>query len=375
MAEEDLQERNEEASAKKLLDAREKGQVPRSRELNTLGVLLAGGGSLALLGPSMLEDVTEVMRAAFQPEPVQYQNVDGIMSTFMESVQGALVGLAPFLLVMFVVAALVPMALGGFNISAKALAFQWERMDPIKGLKRIFSIKGLVELFKSLAKFAFMGAVGGTWLWFSANEYMALGLSPLGGGLADGADFVVLAFLISVSPMIAVAAIDVPFQLWDHARQLRMSRRELKDEHKETDGNPELKAKLRQQQQQVAHRRMMAAVPEADVIITNPTHYSVALKYSNRANGAPVLVAAGVDLMAMRIREVGAAHAVPQVRSPLLARAIYFNTKLDKEIPTDLYIGVAKVLAYVYRLRREGFAQYRPIEMEDAQIPDGLRTE
>ena len=220
-----------------------------------------------------------------------------------------------------------------------------------------------------------MGAVGGTWLWFSANEYMALGLSPLGGGLADGADFVLLAFLISVSPMIAVAAIDVPFQLWDYARQLRMSRREVKDEHKETDGNPELKAKLRQQQQQVAQRRMMAAVPEADVIITNPTHYSVALKYSNSANGAPVLVAAGVDLMAMRIREVGAAHAVPQVRSPLLARAIYFNTKLDKEIPTDLYIAVAKVLAYVYRLRREGFAQYRPIEMEGAQIPDGLRTE
>ena len=141
------------------------------------------------------------------------------------------------------------------------------------------------------------------------------------------------------------------------------------------DGNPELKAKLRQQQQQVAQRRMMAAVPEADAIITNPTHYSVALKYSNSTNGAPVLVAAGVDLMAMRIREVGAAHARPQVRSPLLARAIYFNTKLDKEIPTDLYIAVAKVLAYVYRLRREGFVQYRPIEMEDAQIPDGLCTE
>ncbi|MBT6273997.1 MAG: flagellar biosynthesis protein FlhB, partial [Chromatiales bacterium] len=279
-----------------------------------------------------------------------------------------------FMAVMMLTAALVPMMLGGWTLSAKALSFQWERIDPVKGIGRVFSIKGLVELLKSLLKFSFMGFVGGLWLWHAAPQYMQLGGSALGTGTGDASEFIMAAFLVAVLPMAIIAAIDVPYQLWDHARQLRMSPRELKDEMKETDGSPELKARIRRQQQELSQRRMMQAVPDADVIIVNPSHYAVALRYDVSSMSAPVLVAKGVDHMAMRIREVGTACAVPLVRSPLLARGLYYNAKLDREIPAALYMAVAQVLAYVLRLTGDGVSLDRA-GLENLTVPDGLRTE
>ena len=198
----------------------------------------------------------------------------------------------------------------GWVWSSTPLNFQWERMDLVKGLQRIFSLKGLVELIKAFAKVAFMGlsvALG----WYSMGDVMSLG-RQLGVGIFEAGEFLLQAFLIVTTPMILIAAIDVPFQVWDHAKQLKMSRKEIKDEMKETDGNPELKAKIRQQQQEVASRRMMEAVPGADVIIVNPTHYAVALKYDADSMSAPVVVAKGVDFMAAHIRDIGAAHGLPK---------------------------------------------------------------
>lgn len=375
MADDDQQEKSEEASPKRLEDAREKGQVPRSRELTTLGILVTGGAGFAYMGPDLIESLLRVMRNAFQPQRSAWTEPDRMMLMFMDASFDALLALLPLLALLTVAAALIPMMLGGWNFSVKALSFQWDKIDPIKGLGRIFSIKGLVELLKALAKFSFMGAVGGTWLWHSSPEYLGLGSQPLGEGLGTAAAFVLTAFLISISPMAVIAAIDVPFQLWEYSRQMRMSRRDVKDESKDTDGNPELKAKIRRQQQDLAQRRMMEAIPDADVIIVNPTHYSVALNYKADGNRAPILVASGVDLIAFRIREIAKKHGVIQVDAPLLARALYFNVKLNTEIPTALFAAVAQVLAYVYRLRKTEPRSRHAVALGKVEVPTGFRTD
>ena len=375
MAQDDFQERTEEASPKRLRDAREKGQVPRSRDLNTLGILLVGGGSLWFMGPGIVEGISDVMRTTLQPHHVTHTTPEMTINVLFNAALHMMKALLPFMTMMLLAAVVIPMMLGGWNISGKALTFKWDRLDPIKGLGRIFSIKGLVELLKALAKFSFIGSVGGAWLWFAAPSYVQLGQVALGGGISLGGDMLIEAFLITVLPMAAIAAIDVPFQLWDHAKQLRMTRKEVKDEHKETEGNPELKARIRRQQQELAQQRMMQAVPDADVVIVNPEHYAVALKYDAAAAGAPKMVAKGVDLVAQHIREVATANGVPLVRAPLLARAIYYNTKLDREIPSALYMAVAQVLAYVYRVQPSRRVPGTPIELDDVPVPTHLRTE
>lgn len=374
MAQDDVQERTEEATPKRLREARERGQVARSRELNTFGVLLAGGAGLTMLGPNVVEGLTDLMRETFQSNHAVLTTPDRLLPTLTDAILDMVLALMPFMAVLVMTAVAVPLMLGGWTLSGKAVSFQWERIDPVKGLGRIFSVKGLMELVKAMLKFSFMGFVGCAWLWHTAPEYMSLGGTALGTGTADAADFVLIAFMVAVSPMAVIAAIDVTFQVWDHARQLRMSRRELKDEMKETEGSPELKARIRRQQQELAQRRMMEAVPGADVVIVNPTHYAVALRYDPAKMPAPVLVAKGVDLIALRIREIGTANGLPTVRSPLLARALFYNAKLEQEIPAALYMAVAQVLAYVMRLSDDGVSLDAE-RLETLQVPDGLRTE
>ena len=374
MANDDFQERTEEATPKRLRDAQEKGQVARSRELNTLGVLVASGVAIGLFGPSVSVSLTDVMRESF----AAFEGLRGghleLIDVLVDGVISGLTALLPIFAVLLLAAAIVPMTTSGWVWSSTPLNFQWERMDLVKGLQRIFSLKGLVELIKAFAKVAFMASVGGAWLYYSMGDVMSLG-RELGVGIYEAGEFLLQAFLIVTTPMIVIAAIDVPFQVWDHAKQLKMSRKEIKDEMKETDGNPELKAKIRQQQQEVASRRMMEAVPGADVIIVNPTHYAVALKYDADTMSAPVLVAKGVDFMAAHIRDIGAAHGVTQVRSPLLARAIFYNAELDYEIPTALFSAVAQVLAYVFRLQAGQAAYQDSQNIELIDVPSDLRTE
>lgn len=374
MAQDTGQERTEQPTPKRLREAREKGQIARSRELNTMGVLMAGAGTLLMMGDTMVKDMAAVMSKGLNIERAHVFDPNALLDLLAGRAADALWMLVPMFVLLTVVALLVPMALGGWSFSTKALAFKWERVDPVKGLKRVFALRGLVELLKALAKFAIVGFVMVLFLWLKSDELLALASASISTALGHTAGLLAWAFLAISSALILIALVDVPFQVWDHTRQLRMTRQEVRDELKETDGNPELKAKVRSLQREMAERRMMQEVPKADVVVTNPTHYAVALRYDQRAAGAPRVVALGADLLAARIREVATQNNVTIVSAPPLARALYFSTKLNEEIPAGLYLAVAQVLAYVFQLqarpRRHAPAE---ITMDDLPIPEDLQ--
>ena len=261
--------------------------------------------------------------------------------------------------------------------SVKALAFKWEKMDPVKGLTRVFGVHGLMELLKALAKFSLMVGLAIFLLWLEMDKLLYLGLNGLGPGMADAGNIILWSFMMLSAATILIAGADVPFQLWEHAKKLRMSKQDVKDEQKETEGKPEVKSQIRTMQQELANRRMLEEVPKADVVITNPSHYAVALRYEQGNMSAPRLVARGVDFMAQRIRLIADQNDVTVFASPLLARALYFNAKLDQEIPAGLYLAVAQILAYIYQLRASRRSSDMPVPDKPTQlpIPDEFRTE
>tara|TARA_B110000908_G_C10195234_1_gene422556 strand:- start:517 stop:1398 length:882 start_codon:yes stop_codon:yes gene_type:complete len=263
----------------------------------------------------------------------------------------ALIGISPFLFVMTVVALFTPMALGGWSFSADSMAFKASRVNPISGFKRMFGTKGLMELVKALLKLVCVSSIAVIFLWANKYEFLGLSALPLGAALHQGAWLIGMCFLVVSSSLILIVAIDVPFQLWDHSKNLKMTLQEVRDEMKDTEGKPEVKSKVRQMQQEMAQRRMMDAVPDADVIITNPTHYAIALKYHHESMTAPIVVAMGKDLIAFRIREIAQENEVEIFQAPPLARALYAQSELKKEIPGELFFAVAQVLAFVFQLR------------------------
>jgi flagellar biosynthetic protein FlhB len=267
---------------------------------------------------------------------------------------------------MTVVAIFTPLAIGGWAFSVEAMAFKTDRINPLNGFKRMFSSKGLMELIKAMAKFLVVSVVAVAFLWSKADDFLGLGAQSLALALYNGAWLIGISFLVVSSTLILIAAIDVPFQLWDHAQKLKMTLQEVRDELKDTEGKPEVKSKVRQVQQEMAQRRMMEAVPEADVIITNPTHYAVALKYDHDNMAAPLVLAMGKDLIALKIREIAAFHDIEIFEAPPLARALYANCKIDREIPSHLYFAVAQVLAFVFQLR---IAREHGSEMPDRPEP------
>lgn len=343
----DGQERTEEASAKKLTDARNKGQVPRSRELSTMMVTVAGAATLIAVGQPLATAMATLMRRGLSPEAL-LRGPEEMASEFFQSLLGGLLAIWPLLAVAMVATVVAAILLGGwtFNLSLKL-----ERLDPIKGLAKLFSLRSLGELGKSILKMTVIGVAAYLLLRFSQDDILRLGLLSPHSGIAASARLLAWFFLLVSLPLVLIAALDVPWQMWNYKKELRMTRQEVRDEHKESDGRPEVKAKLREMQQAAAGRRMMDKVPTADVIITNPTHFAVALKYDEARTAAPVLVAKGADVMAARIRAVGGDADVPIVESPRLARAVYASTELDGEIPGGLYLAVAQILTYVYQLR------------------------
>jgi len=260
------------------------------------------------------------------------------------------------------------MALGGFSFSTDAIAFKWEKLDPIKGLGRIFAWRGLVELLKALGKFVLVAAVTVTFLWLNTDNIIYLSELNIEAALVETADLLFWGFLFVSSALILITAIDVPFQLWDHKRQLMMTLQEVKDEYKETDGRPEVKQQIRKMQMEMADRRMMQEVPKADVVVTNPTHYAVALKYDQETMAAPRVIAKGADLIAAEIKKVAREHGVPIAAAPPLTRALFYSTELNDEIPAGLYMAVAQVLAYVFQLDKTRKAK----NDEDIELPDNL---
>ena len=370
----DGQEKTEDPTPKRLNEAREKGQVARSRELTTTIMLLSASLSLIAFGPVITSGLGEVMTNSFAIKRAHVFDTKYMLETFLDSVSHSLVTIAPLLLLLVVAAIIGSIVLSGWNFSVQALAFKFSKLNPLSGLKRIFGPQGLMELGKALAKFFVITAVGIVVMYVSTDPVMGLGMEPVKQAIAHSGELLFWGFVAVSTAMIVIAAADVPFQLWNHKRQLKMTKQEVKKESKDTDGSPELKARIRRTQMDMAMRRMMEAVPEADVVITNPTHFSVAIKYDQDKMRAPIVVAKGADLVAFEIRKIAQNNDVPLMSSPALARAIFFTTEIDDEVPEGLYLAVARVLAYVFHLRQQ-FGGYRQTqtEMNDLPIPEDMQ--
>jgi flagellar biosynthetic protein FlhB len=364
---EDGQERTESATPKRLEEARRRGQIPRSRELNSAAVTLAGGGALYVLGTQLGTALSNVMRANLSLTPKQALDVDHLIPALSASGRVALEALVPILGLVALAAVLAPMLLGGWNFSSQALMPDFSRLNPLAGFKRVFSSNGLVELGKSLAKFVVVGFVVVLVLRHDAPQLMSLGREPIGSAIGHAVSLSGHALIAMSSGLLLIAGVDVPYQMWSYAKQMRMSREEIRQEAKESDGSPEVKAQIRRMQQEVAQRRMMEDVPKADVVVTNPTHFAVALRYDDSRMRAPIVVAKGADLIAARIREIATENNVPIFEAPPLARVLHKNVDIGREIPAALYIAVAQVLTYVFQLRAatKGMAQ-RPVRPDIA---------
>ena len=361
MAEEQTgQERTEQPTERRLQEARKKGQVPRSKELNTMLSLILASVALLVLGGGISQNIMQVSVEGFSVPRELVFDSSQLPYQFMYMASQALLALSPFMAVMLISVFAGPLMMGGWSFSLETISFKLEKLNPIKGLARIFSLKGLVELAKALAKFLLL--LGAAILIFFSIDQQLLSLasmSPKAAGV-EAVTVLVQVLLILSATTILIVALDVPFELWNHQKQLRMTKQEVKDEMKETDGNPQVKQRIRTMQRQLAESRMMEDVKTADVVITNPTHYAVALQYLDRPGSAPRLVAKGKDLTALRIRSIATEHDIPLFEAPPLARALYRSTEIGHEIPHVLYMAVARVLAYVFQLKNAGPTDYVP---------------
>ena len=369
----DGQEKTEEATPKRKEEARKKGQVPRSRELTTMAMLLMAAIAMTFMGERMVVQLGEVMHLGLAVERAKIFDPWTAIELFGQALTLGIMLMLPFLVLMVATALAAPVALGGWSFSAEALAFKFDKLNPVSGLKRIFAARGVMELVKALAKFLLIGLIGALLLWYFLPQLMGLGREEPAVGLAHTGQILSRSFVILSASLVLIAAIDVPFQLWDHAKNLKMTRQEVRDEHKNTEGKPEVKAKVRTLQREIAQRRMMSEVPKADVVITNPTHYAIALRYDADNMAAPVVVAKGVELVASQIRTVAVAHRVPIFEAPPLARALYYSTEIEQQVPAGLYLAVAQVLAYVFQLRATARGGPVPVPPEDLPVPDEFR--
>ena len=346
-------EKTEQPSQRRLDQAHEEGQVARSRELSTFMALLAGGGGLWFMGEHLRQSLLRLVRqglsfdAGVATDPVRMMERFSRLS--LETVEVFL----PFLGLLLVTAIFSPLLLNGWLFSFKPLQPNFSRLDPLAGIGRMFSAQGGVELGKSIAKAGVVGGAGVWAVWHYLDQTLMLPALSIPSATLQMGTLVGHSFLAMLAGMMLVAAVDVPFQLWEHNRRLRMTKDEIRQESKETEGDPQIKGKIRTLQRERARRRMMTQIPTADVVVTNPTHYAVALRYQEGVMRAPVVVAKGVHLVAERIRSVAATHRIPVVEAPALARALYAHTELEHPVPEALYLAVAEILAYAYQLQRQ----------------------
>ena len=369
-------DKSEEPTGKRLEESRKKGQIARSKELNTVAVTLTGTVALIIFGAYMGNVLMDVMRGNFSLPRDVLMSERSMALYLLASGKQALLAVQPFFIALLIASIAGPIALGGWLFSAEALQPKASRMNPLAGLKRMFSVQALVELLKALAKFLVILAVALVVLSVDQDDLLAIANEPVEPAILHSLKVVGWsAFWLSCG-LILIAAVDVPFQLWSHKQKLMMTKQEVRDEYKDTEGKPEVKGRIRQLQREMAERRMMQAVPQADVVITNPTHFAVALKYDPETGSAPVLLAKGGDFLALKIREIAQEHKVMVLESPALARAVYYSTELDQEIPAGLYLAVAQVLAYVYQLRQyQAGKGKRPGPLPDFPIPADLRRD
>ena len=373
MAEESDLERTEPASARRLDEARKKGNIPRSRELNTFAILIVAGATLLMMGSQLSSGIIEMMRNGLMFDRSALDTPDFMWNSLIQTTLEMVQLFLPFLLVLLVAALAAPILLGGWMLSIEALQPDFGRLNPLKGIARMFSVTSLSELTKAVAKSLIVGGVGYAVIWRYKEEAFSLAAESVQGGIAHLASLLGWLFLLITAAMIFIVVLDVPFQLWDYYRKLRMTKEEVRQEMKESEGDPQIKGRIRAMQREMARRRMMAQVPKADVIVTNPTHYAVALIYNEKEMRAPRVVAKGTYLLADRIRELATENNVPILSAPPLARALYKHAELEQEIPAALFAAVAEVLAYVYQLRSyntQGGAV--PQKPENIPVPEGM---
>ncbi|HKS13295.1 MAG TPA: flagellar biosynthesis protein FlhB [Pseudomonas sp.] len=371
-------DKTEDPTEKRRKDSREKGEVARSKELNTVLVTLAGAGALLVFGGNMAETLMDLMRSNFTLSREVLVDERSMGLFLLASGKKAIWAVQPVLVLLFFVAFIGPIALGGFLFSGSLLQPKFSRMNPLSGIKRMFSLNSLTELLKAIAKFVVILVVALVVLSGDRDALLAIANEPLEQAIIHSVQVVGWSTLWMASGLLLIAAADVPFQLWQSFNKLKMTKQEVRDEYKNSEGKPEVKQRIRQMQREVSQRRMMAAVPEADVIITNPTHYAVALKYDPEKGGAaPLLVAKGSDFIALKIREIAVQHRIQILESPALARSIYYSTELEQEIPAGLYMAVAQVLAYVFQIRQYHAGKGKPPEplKDDLPIPPDLRRD
>lgn len=373
MAEESDLERTEPASPRRLEQAREEGDVPRSRELATCTILLGAGLGLWFLGDRMARQLNHLLSSGLAFDRDRAFDFDLLWAHLSANLVDVFIAFAPLAGLLVLVALGSPLLIGGWLFSGKALQPNFDRLNPMNGLGNMFSMRSGVELLKAIAKALLVGAV--SWIVVSRqiDSMLSLTVEPLKDGTAHLTHLLLTSFIAIVSALVVIALFDAPYQMWQYANKLKMTREELRQEAKEQDGDPQVKARIRQMQREMARRRMMAEVPTADVVVTNPTHYAVALKYTEGKMGAPKVVAKGADQVAAKIREIAAEHNVPLLEAPPLARALHKHTEIGDQIPEALYTAVAEVLAYVFQLR--AFKQHggmRPREPHDLYVPPEL---
>jgi len=373
VAEESDLEKTEDPSESRLEKAREEGDVPRSRELATCAVLLAAAAGFTafgdLLGKSLMRMLSDSLSFTREMAFVDTLPLESMQSEIAD----LLLSFLPFMALLIAIALASPILIGGWSLTLKSIVPNVNRFNPLTGLANMFSVNALVELLKAVGKTLLVGTVSFLVIWNIFPTLLTLSSLTVERGITSTHHYLLMAFIWAVSSLGLIALIDAPYQLFSYKKKLRMTKEEVKQEAKESNGNPEIKARLRQQQREMARRRMMTAIPTADVVITNPSHYSVAIRYMEGDMRAPTVVAKGLDEVAFKIREIAKKHKVLVIESPKLARALYANTEVSDEIPHQLYAAVAEVLAYVFQVRNFTAASGPyPKEPTDIFVPDEL---
>tara|TARA_E500000178_G_scaffold349863_1_gene407639 strand:- start:15563 stop:16723 length:1161 start_codon:yes stop_codon:yes gene_type:complete len=346
----DSQEKTEEPTERKISKAREEGQIARSQEVAIAASVIIVAAYLFVFGTQIFSRLSDVMIDLYTFDAALLSDQNLILTALYVSIERGLVAILPLMAFALLTVLAFSGLVGGYNFSFKAVAPKLNKLNPLTGLKRIFSMRSIVELLKALLKFLLVGGIAFLLIAESVDDFAQISLMSLKPGLSSSAEIIAAAFFIVACGLIVIAAIDAPYQIYQHSQKLKMSLKEVKDERKETDGSPEVKQKIREKQRQASFARMMEAVADADVVITNPEHFAIALSYDPTADEPPKVVAKGVDLVALRIKERSKEEGVPLFESPMLARALYFTTELDQFIPEPLFEAVAQVIAYIFNL-------------------------
>lgn len=375
MAESDSGEKTEEPTAKKLTDARNKGQIARSKDLGTMFVLVGSAFAMMVMGNSLVQALSLMMKRLFSLSRRETMDVNALLNVIGNT---ATLVITPMLWIFFIiiVAAFIGNTmLGGMSFSWKAMAPKASRLSPLAGFKRMFGVQAAVELVKSILKFFVVFIVAFLLLTGLFEQILGLSLEAIPTNFGHAVNMLLWMFFALALSIGIIAVIDAPYQVWNHTRQLKMTKQEVKDEHKNTEGNPEVKGRIKRTQYEMSQRRMMAEVPNSDVVITNPTHYSIALKYDAAVGGAPRLVAKGIDEMAMHIRTIAKENDVEIIQSAALARSLYYTAEVDQDIPEELYAAVAQVLAFIFQLNehKKGLARKPTPIAKELPIPEEFK--